>query len=193
MNRPVIRIARCLFDATLARAERDYDIIVNHDDIPCNSDDIIAISGQVDGMIACHTEHFSTAIVDALNSRLKIIANYSVGTNHCDLPALAARGIAVTNTPDVLSDATAEISLLLMLGAARRAVEGDRMGRTGAWDFWSPSFMVGKQVTGQRLEIVGMGHIGQAMAPNASGLGMDAHYFNRNPLPDDLAQGATYH
>tara|TARA_B100001059_G_scaffold105524_1_gene105155 strand:- start:729 stop:1079 length:351 start_codon:yes stop_codon:yes gene_type:complete len=81
----------------------------------------------------------------------------------------------------------------LMLGAARRAVEGDRMGRTGAWDFWSPSSMVGKQVTGQRLEIVGMGHIGQAMAPNASDLGMDVHYYNRNPLPDDLAQGATYH
>ena len=108
MTRPFIRIARCLFDATLARAERDHYIIVNHDDIPCNSDDIIAISGQVDGMIACHTEHFSTAIVDALNSRLKIIANYSVGTDHRDLPALAARGIAVTNTPDVLSAATAD-------------------------------------------------------------------------------------
>ena len=157
MSRPVIWIARRLSDATLARAERDYDIIVNHDDIPYNSDDIIAMSGQVDGMIACHSEHFSKAIVDALDSRLKIVANYSVGTDHCDLPAFAARGIAVTNTPDVLSDAAAEISLLLMLGAARRAVEGDRMVRTGAWDFWSPSFMVGKQVTGQRLGIVGYG------------------------------------
>ena len=93
----------------------------------------------------------------------------------------------------MLSDATAEISLLLMLGAARRAVEGDRMVRTGAWDFWSPSFMVGKQVTGQRLGIVGMGQIGQAMARNARGLGMDVHYHNRNPLPNNLAQGATYH
>ena len=193
MARPVIWIARRLSDATLARAERDYDIIVNHDDIPYNSDDIIVMSGQVDGMIACHSEHFSKAIVDALDSRLKIVANYSVGTDHCDLPAFAARGIAVTNTPDVLSDATAEISLLLMLGAARRAVEGDRMVRTGAWDFWSPSFMVGKQVTSQRLGIVGMGRVGQAMARNARGLGMDVHYYNRNPLPADLAQGATYH
>ena len=193
MARPVIWITRRLSDATLARAERDYDIIVNHDDLPSNSDEIIAMSGQVDGMIACHSEHFSVAIVDALDSRLKIVATYSVGTDHCDLPAFAVRGIAVTNTPDVLSDATAEISLLLMLGAARRAVEGDRMVRTGAWDFWSPSFMVGKQVTGQRLGIVGMGQIGQAMARNARGLGMDVHYYNRNPLPNNLAQGATYH
>ena len=193
MARPVIWIARRLSDATLARADRDYDIIVNYDDLPFNSDEIIAMSGQVDGMITCHSEHFSAAIVDALDSRLKIVATYSVGTDHCDLPAFAARSIAVTNTPDVLSDATAEISLLLMLGAARRAVEGDRMVRTGAWDFWSPSFMVGKQVTGQRLGIVGMGQIGQAMARNARGLGMDVHYHNRNPLPNNLAQGATYH
>ena len=129
MSRPVIWIARRLSNATLARAERDYDIIVNHDDIPYNSDDIIAMSSQVDGMIACHSEHFSKAIVDTLDSRLKIVANYSVGTDHCDLPAFAARGIAVTNTPDVLSDATAEISLLLMLGAARRAVP------QGVWSF----------------------------------------------------------
>ena len=187
MARPVIWIARRLSDATLARADRDYDIIVNYDDNPFNSGEIIAMSGQVDGMIACHSEHFSAAIVDALDSRLKIVATFSVGTDHCDLPAFAARGIAVTNTPDVLSDATAEISPLLMLGAARRAVEGDRIVRTGAWDSWSPSFMVGKQVTGQRLGIVGTGRIGQAMARNARGLGMNVHYYNRNPLPDDLA------
>lgn len=132
MARPVIWIARRLSDATLARADRDYDIIVNYDDIPFNSDEIIAMSGQVDGMIAFHSEHFSAAIVDVLDPRLKIVATYAAGTDHCDLPAFAARDIAVTNTPDVLSDATAEISLLLMLGATRRAVEGDRMVRTGA-------------------------------------------------------------
>lgn len=193
MARPVIWIARRLFDAISARADRDYDIIVNYDDIPFNSDEIIAMSGQVDGMITCHSEHFSATIVDALDSRLKIVATYAVGTDNCDLPAFAARGIAVTNTPDVLSDATAEISLLLMLGAARRAVEGDRMVRTGAWNFWSPYFMVGKQVTGQRLGIVGMSRVGQAMARNARGLGMDVHYYNRNPLPNVLGQDATYH
>ena len=83
-------------------------------------------------MIVCHSEHFSAVIVNALDSRLKIVANYSVGTDHCDLQALAARRIAVTNTPDVLFDVTADISLLLMLGAARRVVEGNRMVRTGA-------------------------------------------------------------
>ena len=193
MTRPVIWIARRLSDATLARAERDYDIIVNYDDIPYDRADIIPMSAKVDGMIACHSEHFTADIVAALDSRLKIVGNYSVGTDHCHLAAFAARGIVVTNTPDVLSDATAEISLLLMLGAARRAVEGDRMVRDGDWDFWSPSFMVGKQVTGARLGIVGMGRVGQAMARNARGLEMDVHYYNRNPLPDDLAQGATYH
>jgi lactate dehydrogenase-like 2-hydroxyacid dehydrogenase len=144
-------------------------------------------------MIVCHSEHFSAAIVNALDSRLKIVANYSVGTDHCDLQALAARRIAVTNTPDVLFDVTADISLLLMLGAARRVVEGNRMVRTGAWNFWSPSFMVGKQVTDQRLGIVGMDRVGQAMARNALGLCMDVHYYNGNPLPAVLAQDAIYY
>jgi lactate dehydrogenase-like 2-hydroxyacid dehydrogenase len=113
--------------------------------------------------------------------------------DHCDLPALKGRGIAVTNTPDVLSDATAEIAMLLMLGAARHAVAGDRIVRTGAWDFWSPSFMVGKQVTGARLGIIGMGRVGQAFARKARGFEMEIHYYNRNPVAEDLAQGATYH
>ncbi len=99
----------------------------------------------------------------------------------------------MTNTPDVLSDATAEIAMLLMLGAARRAVEGDRLVRTGAWDIWSPAFMVGKQVTGARLGIIGMGRVGRAMAEKARGFRMEVHYFNRSRLPADQEQGATFH
>ena len=193
MSRPVIWIARRLSDATLARAERDYDIIVNHDDIPYNSDDIIAMSGQVDGMIACHSEHFSAEVVAQFSDRLKIVANHSVGVDHCDLPALKSRGIVVTNTPDVLSDATAELAMLLMLGAARHAVAGDRIVRSGAWDSWSPAFMVGKQVTGARLGIIGMGRVGRAFAAKARGFDMELHYFNRSPLAEELTQGAVYH
>jgi lactate dehydrogenase-like 2-hydroxyacid dehydrogenase len=99
----------------------------------------------------------------------------------------------VTNTPDVLSDATAELAMLLMLGAARHAVAGDRIVRTGGWDSWSPAFMVGKQVTGARLGIIGMGRVGRAFAAKARGFDMEVHYFNRTALPADQAQGATYH
>ena len=192
-QKPRLWITRRLSDATLARAARDYDVVVNEADTPGTAADLIAASADFDAVVPCHSEHFSAEVVAQFAPRLKIVANHSVGVDHCDLPALKARGIAVTNTPDVLSDATAEIAMLLMLGAARHAVAGDRIVRTGAWDFWSPSFMVGKQVTGARLGIIGMGRVGQAFARKARGFEMEIHYYNRNPVADDLAQGATYH
>lgn len=193
MARPVVWIPRRLSDASLERAQRDYDCIINWEDGLSTADDIVSMSAKVDGIIPCHSEHFSAGVAARLDPRLKIIANHSVGVDHCDLPALKARGITVTNTPDVLSDATAEIAMLLMLGAARRAVEGDRLVRSGAWDVWSPSFMVGKQVTGARLGIVGMGRVGRAFAQKARGFGMEIHYFNRNRLPEAQEQGAIFH
>ncbi|WP_298837036.1 D-glycerate dehydrogenase [uncultured Roseobacter sp.] len=192
-DKPRLWITRKLSDATIARAERDYDTVVNHADTPGSADDLIRASAEFDAIIPCHSEHFSADVARQLEPRLKIIANHSVGVDHCDLPALRARGIAVTNTPDVLSDATAELAMLLMLGAARHAVAGDRIVRTGAWDFWSPAFMVGKQVTGARLGIVGMGRVGRAFAAKARGFGMDIHYFNRSELSPEDAQGATWH
>jgi lactate dehydrogenase-like 2-hydroxyacid dehydrogenase len=192
-QKPRLWITRRLSDATLARAARDYDVVVNEADTPGTAADLIAASADFDAVIPCHSEHFSAEVVAQFAPRLKIVANHSVGVDHCDLPALKGRGIAVTNTPDVLSDATAEIAMLLMLGAARHAVAGDRIVRTGAWDFWSPSFMVGKQVTGARLGIIGMGRVGQAFARKARGFEMEIHYYNRNPVAEDLAQGATYH
>ncbi|WP_195818936.1 2-hydroxyacid dehydrogenase [Roseobacter sp. MH60115] len=193
MTKPRLWITRRLSDATIARAMRDYDTVVNHADTPGGAEDLIAASADFDAIIPCHSEHFSAEVAAQLDPRLKIIANHSVGVDHCDLPSLKAQGIAVTNTPDVLSDATAELAMLLMLGAARNAVAGDRTVRTGAWDFWSPSFMVGKQVTGARLGIIGMGRVGRAFAAKARGFDMDIHYYNRSPLPDAQAQGATYH
>ena len=192
-SRPVIWFPRKLSDATLARARSTYDIIVNEADTPGTADEIIAMSAQVDAMVPCHSEHFSADVVAALDPRLKIVANHSVGVDHCDLPALKARGITVTNTPDVLSDATAEIAMLLMLGAARRAVEGDALVRDGKWSDWSPAFMVGKQVSGARLGIIGMGRVGRAFAEKARGFGMDIHYHNRTRLAEADEHGATYH
>jgi lactate dehydrogenase-like 2-hydroxyacid dehydrogenase len=193
MSKPRLWITRRLSDSTIERATRDYDTVVNHDDTPGSAEDLIAASAEFDAIIPCHSEHFSAEVVAQFSPRLKIVANHSVGVDHCDLTALAARGITVTNTPDVLSDATAELAMLLMLGAARHAVAGDRIVRTGAWDFWSPSFMVGKQVTGARLGIVGMGRVGRAFAAKAKGFDMDIHYYNRTELPSEQAHGATYH
>jgi hypothetical protein len=147
------------------------------------AEEIVAMSARVDGMIPCHSERFSAEVVARLDPRLRIVANHSVGTDHCDLPALKARGIAVTNTPGVLSDATAELAMMLMLGAARHAVTGDRIVRSGAWDSWSPAFLVGKQVTGARLGIIGMGGVGRALARKARGFDMEIHYHNRRRLP----------
>ena len=193
MARPVLWIPRRLSDATLARARRDYDVIVKAEDTPGTADEIVAMSAQVDAMIPCHSEHFSADVVARLDPRLKIVANHSVGVDHCDLAALSGRGIVVTNTPDVLSDATAEIAMLLMLGAARHAVTGDRIVRSGAWDSWSPSFMVGTQVTGATLGIVGMGRVGRAFARKARGFDMQIHYHNRTRLDPAEEQGAIWH
>lgn len=192
-DKPVLWLPRRVSDATIARARRDYEVVLNEADTPGTADDIIRMSAQVDAMMPCHSEHFTAEVVAQLDPQLKIIANHSVGVDHCDLAALAARGIVVTNTPDVLSDATAELAMLLMLGAARRAVEGDRLVRSGGWNSWSPSFMVGKQVTGARLGIIGMGRVGRAFAAKARGFDMQIHYFNRTRLSPDLEQGAIYH
>ena len=191
--KPVVWITRKLSDNTEARALRDYDVILNPQDKTSSAEDIIAMSHKVDAIIPCHSELFDADVTAKLGDRLKIIANHSVGVDHCDLPALRNRGITVTNTPDVLSDATAEIAMLLMLGAARRAIEGDSLVRSGQWDSWSPAFMVGKQVTGKRLGIIGMGKVGQVMAQRGRGFDMTVHYHNRTRLPEHLECNAIYH
>lgn len=193
MSKKRLWITRRLSDAMLERATRDYDVIINHEDTPGTAAELIAASADFDAIIPCHSEHFNADVVSQFSDRLKIVANHSVGVDHCDIPALNMRGIAVTNTPDVLSDATGELAMLLMLGAARNAVAGDRIVRTGQWDSWSPAFMVGKQVTGARLGIIGMGRVGQAFAQKARGFGMQVHYYNRRPLSPDLENGAVYH
>ncbi|MXW47685.1 MAG: D-glycerate dehydrogenase [Gammaproteobacteria bacterium] len=192
-QRPVLWITRQLSSNTVARAVRDYNTILEPQDIPASAARIIEMSNEVDAILPCHSEIFSSEVANRLGSRLKIIANHSVGVDHCDLDALAKRGIVVTNTPDVLSDATAEIAILLMLGAARRAVEGDAIVRHQQWDSWSPSFMVGHQVTGKRLGIVGMGRVGQVVARRAAGFDMQVHYHNRKRLDPELERGAVFH
>lgn len=191
--KPVILVGRKLPDAVEARLTKDYDAILNPNDTLYSADDLVAKSAGVDAILPCHSEHLSADVISKLSDSVKIIANFSVGYDHVDTGAAKARGIVVTNTPDVLSDATAEIAMLLMLGAARRASEGNRLVRSAGWKDWSPAFMVGTQVTGKCFGVIGMGRVGRVTASRARGFDMDVHYFNRNKLSADLEAGATFH
>ena len=154
---------------------------------------MIELAAGADAIVPCHTERFSAEVIERLPATVKVIANFSVGVDHVDLAAAKARGIIVTNTPDVLSDATAEVTMLLILGAARRAGEGEHLVRTRAWRDWSPAFMVGTQVTGKRLGIIGMGRVGQVVARRARAFDMEIHYHNLRRLEPEAEAGARFH
>ncbi len=192
-DKAAVLVTRKLPEAVEARLARDYDARFNPEDRVYDSEALLAAAEDVDAILPCHSEHFPAEVIERLPERVKAICNFSVGVDHVDLAAAAARGIIVTNTPDVLSDATAEIAILLMLGAARRASEGERLVRARAWKDWSPSFMVGIQSTGKRLGIVGMGRVGQVVAKRARGFEMEVHYHNRRRLPPEAEAGAVYH
>ena len=190
---PRVLVTRRLTDAVHQRLSRDYDPEFNMDDRVFGKDELIEKCQDFDAVLPCHSETFDAEVIAALPQRLRVIANHSVGVDHVDLEAAKRKGVIVTNTPDVLSDATAEIAVLCMLGAARRGSEGDRMVREGRWDFWSPAFMVGVQVSGKRIGIAGMGRVGQVMARRARGFDMEVHYYNRRRLAGETEAGAIYH
>jgi lactate dehydrogenase-like 2-hydroxyacid dehydrogenase len=191
--KPIVLVTRKLPEAVEDRLRRDYQPILNPDDVLFNGNQIIERAQGVDAILPCHTEKFTAEVIDRLPESVRVIANFSVGYDHVDIDAARARGLIVTNTPDVLSDATAEITMLLMLGAARRASEGERLVRTREWKDWSPSFMVGTQLTGKRLGIIGLGRVGQVVAKRARGFDMQVHYHNRRRVPPELEKGAVYH
>ncbi|MDX1431576.1 MAG: D-glycerate dehydrogenase [Gammaproteobacteria bacterium] len=193
MSKKIVVVTRKLPGAVQARLARDYEPRFNADDRVYSSDELVALAEGAAALLPCHSERIDAATIARLPDSVVAIANFSVGVDHVDLDAARERGIVVTNTPDVLSDATAEIAVLLMLGAARRASEGDRLVRSGGWTSWSPAFMVGTQVTGKRLGIVGMGRVGQVVARRARGFDMEIHYHNRRRLPAEAEQGAVYH
>lgn len=192
-DKPVVVVTRKLPAAVEERLGRDYRALFNDEDRRYGSDELLERAAGADGILACHTEQFSREVIERLPDSVRVLANFSVGVDHVDLEAARDRGLIVTNTPDVLTDATAELTLLLMLGAARRASEGERLIRAGRWDTWSPSFMVGTEMTGKRLGIVGMGGVGRVTAKRARGFDMAIHYHNRHRLSPELEEGATYH
>jgi len=192
-RKPVVLVCRKLPDEVEARLSRDYAPRFNSSDRVYSGDELVRLAEGAEIILACHSETFSADVIARLPPSVKAIANFSVGYDHVDVKATKTRGLIVTNTPGVLNDATAEIAMLLMLGAARRAAEGERIMRNGEWREWSPAFMVGTQVTGKTLGILGMGRVGRIFARRARGFEMKIHYFNRHRLPPDQEEGAVYH
>jgi lactate dehydrogenase-like 2-hydroxyacid dehydrogenase len=192
-RKPAILVTRKLPDAVEARLARDYTAHLNPDDTQYTPDGLVAAAQGMDAIMPCHSEKFSADVIARLPASVKVIANFSVGVDHVDLQAAKNKGIIVTNTPEVLSDATGEIAVLLMLGAARRAGEGDRLVRAGGWKSWSPTYMLGTMMTGKRLGVVGMGRVGQVVAKRARCFDMEIHYHNRSRLKPALEAGATFH
>jgi lactate dehydrogenase-like 2-hydroxyacid dehydrogenase len=176
-----------------ARACSSYAATLNEADAPLGRDGLLnAAQGQA-GLLVCASEKMDAELIAQLPDSVRIISTFSVGYEHIDVAAALARGIVVTNTPDVLTDATADITMLCLLGAARRANEALAMVREGRWVGWDSTMLLGTHVTGKRLGIFGMGRIGRAVARRARGFGMQIHYLNRTQLPDELAQGAVFH
>jgi lactate dehydrogenase-like 2-hydroxyacid dehydrogenase len=191
--KPVVLVTRKLPPKVEDRLRRDYDARLNPDDRLYSKDELIAQAQGAQAILPCHTEHFSADVFQQLPAEVKIIANFSVGFDHVDVEAAKKKGVVVTNTPDVLSDATAELTMMLMIGAARRASEGEKLVREGRWKDWSPAFMVGTQVTGKRLGILGMGRVGQVVAKRARGFDMNIHYHDVRRLPPEQEAGAIFH
>lgn len=157
-----------------------------------SAQDIIAAAKGTEALFICVTEPLGAKTIKALPKSVQAILTLSVGTDHIDLAAAAERGLAVLTTPDAVTDPTAEVGMLLMLGAARRAHEASRYLRGGKWQTWSPTQFVGIEITGKPLGILGMGRIGRTVAARARGFDMRVHYRNRNRLPPDLEGGAVY-
>lgn len=192
-NRRVLLLTRKLPQAVEARACRDYDVLLNTDDSQYDADTLISSSAKADAILTCSTEQFSADIIKKLNPRIRAIATFSVGYEHIDIAAATAHEITVTNTPDVLTDATADIALLCLLGAARRQYESTAILREGRWGRWDATSLLGTHMTGKRLGILGMGRIGRAVAKRARAFDMEIHYSNRSRLSPDLEEGAKFH
>ena len=187
-----ILITRKLLRSCEEKASKIFDANFNLNDELYSQKKLIEMSNGCDGILSALTDKLDADTINQLPESVKIISNFAVGFGNIDLEAAKKKGIAVTNTPDVLTDATAEIGVLLILGACRRASEGIEKAREGGW-VWSADLLIGKQLTGTRLGILGMGRIGQKIAKVAKSLGMIIHYHNRSKLSEDKEQGATYH
>jgi lactate dehydrogenase-like 2-hydroxyacid dehydrogenase len=197
MPKPVLLVTRKLPSAIEARAASDYDARLNPEDAPWSTDGAEiarrAREAGAAGILGAAGDRLDAACIAALPESVRAIATFSVGTDHIALDAAKARGIVVVNTPDVLSFATAELAFTLLLMAARRAGEGERLVRSGEWRGWAPTQLLGVTLEGKALGILGFGRIGREVARMARGFRMQIHYRDVQRLPPELEEGAIWH
>ena len=187
-----ILFTRQLIKKSEEYASKLFKVKFNSDDKLLSKEEIISLSYDCEGIISTVTEVFDADVISKLSRNIKIISNFGVGFSNIDIQAAKRRNIIITNTPDVLTAATAEITILIILGAARRATEGIRFARDKNWR-WSSNFLIGKELNNSRLGILGMGRIGRAVADRARSFGMKIHYHNRVRLTPNLEKESTYH
>ncbi|MEE2996737.1 MAG: D-glycerate dehydrogenase [Pseudomonadota bacterium] len=193
-GKPVIVVTRRLTPDVEKRMKELFEARLNVTDTPMSAEEIIAACDAARVLVPTVTDWIDADLISLLPASVKLIANFGVGVNHIDLEAAAARNIVVTNTPDVLTDDTADMTACLLLASPRRLVEGERLIRSGKWAGWAPTFMVGHRISGKRLGIIGMGRIGRAVARRVKGFGMSVHYHNRRRVPEEAEREleATY-
>ncbi len=187
-----ILVTRKLLLSNEERLKSLYDVKLNSNDELYSQKKLIELSQGCDGILSALTDKLDTDTINKLPESVKILSNFAVGFGNIELEAASKRNITVTNTPEVLTDATAEIGILLILGACRRAAEGIEGAKASDWE-WSADYLIGKQLTGTRLGILGMGRIGKKISKIAKSLGMVIHYHNRSKLSPDKEEGAIYH
>jgi glyoxylate reductase len=186
--RPKVIVTRRLPQAVETRMAELFDVELNLDDVAMTQDQLADAARRCDVLVATVTDHVDAAVFSAAAEagRLKLLANYGVGTDHIDLHAARGARVAVTNTPGVLTDDTADMVMALILSVPRRLAEGEKLVRAGEWRGWTPTGMLGHRITGKRLGIIGMGRIGRAVATRARGFGLTVHYHNRHRLPAEV-------
>jgi len=194
-TKPLVIVTRKLPDVIETRMMELFDVRLNLDDKPFDHAALCTAAQEADVLVPTVTDRVDGAVFAAASDDLRLVANYGTGVDHIDLKAALDRGITVTNTPDVLTEDTADMTMALILAVPRRLTEGERVLREGHWPGWSPTWMLGRRVAGKRLGIVGMGRIGQAVARRARAFDMSIHYHNRRRVHPDIEAEleATYH
>lgn len=193
-NRPLVIVTRKLPESIETRMMELFDTRLNTSDRPMAKAELIDAVKTAEVLVPTLTDRIDASVLAHAGPELKLIANYGTGIDHIDVEAAYARGITVTNTPGVLTDDTADMTMALILGVARRLAEGERLARSGEWDGWSPTGMLGHRITGKRLGILGMGRIGTAVARRSRGFGLSIHYHNRRRVHESIENEleATY-
>jgi glyoxylate reductase len=193
-QRPLVIVTRKLPDAIETRMMELFDTRLNLADQPLTPAELVEAMKQADVLVPTVTDRIDASILSQAGARLKLIASFGTGVDHIDLKTARQRGIIVTNTPGVLTEDTADMTMALILAVPRRLAEGERLVRSGKWSGWGPTSMLGHRIWGKRLGIIGMGRIGTAVARRARGFGLAVHYHNRRRVPADLEMDleATY-